>query len=122
MFKKKIVLAITCISLFGSSFLIAKQNNEYQEERDYKDEKIKQHKQKELPPGLEKKLENGGKLPVGWEKKLEKGQIMDENILYKGRILNSNLYPNIGNSDIYQIENKIFRISRDTKEILDILK
>ena len=69
-----------------------------------------------------KKIENGERLPIGWGKKLEKGQIANEQMLHSGRILNTNLYPNIRNTEVYQVEDKIFRISRDTREILDILK
>lgn len=122
MVNKNIILAVACVTLFGSSILSAKPNNDNYDERDYKEEKINQHKQKEIPHGLQKKLDNGERLPAGWEKKLAKGQIVDDHILHSGRILNTNLYPNVINSDIYQVENKIFRISRDTKEILDILK
>ena len=33
---------------------------------------------KELPSGLQKKLERGGTLPPGWQDKLAKGQIVDK--------------------------------------------
>lgn len=97
-----------------------KQKNSYDYDRDYND-KMKHDKQKELPSGLEKKLERGGTLPPGWQNKLAKGQIIDQNILGNGSIVTGK-YPRIKNTEVYEVENKIFRIHRDTKEILDILK
>ena len=97
-----------------------KQKNSYDYDRDYND-KIKYEKQKELPSGLQKKLERGGTLPPGWQDKLAKGQIIDQSILGNGMIVTGK-YPRIKNTEVYEVENKIFRIHRDTKEILDILK
>ena len=121
MLNKKIAISALCVVLFGS-VLNAKQNDEHHDKKNNKEKKMKEDKQKNIPHGLEKKLQKGERLPTGWEKKLSKGQIADENTLYNARILNTNTYPNIRNTEVYQIENKIFRISRDTKEILDILK
>ena len=56
-----------------------------------------------------------------WQKKLEKGQIAHYDVLRNGVIL-TNKYPKIINTDVYQVENRIFRIYKDTKEILDIIK
>ena len=71
---------------------------------------------------LEKKLAKDGTLPPGWEKKLSKGQIIDQSILGNGRILNSKDYPYMKNSQIYQVENRVFRVAEDTKMILEIFK
>ncbi|MEM5556953.1 hypothetical protein [Aliarcobacter cryaerophilus] len=38
-----------------------------------------------------------------------------------GRIVTSK-YPKIKNTEVYEVENRVFRIYKDTKEILDILK
>lgn len=136
MLNKRFILTLVCASLIGVT-LNAKDNDDYRYDRDYNGKKEKHEKkekydsydnyerdakQKDLPPGLQKKINNGGQLPPGWEKKLSKGQIADESFLSNGRRLNSNLYPNVRDTEIYQVENKIFRISRDTREILDILK
>ena len=121
MLNKKIISITLCATLIGVA-LNAKEHDNYQDDGNYHEKKVKHDKQKEIPAGLQKKLENGERLPIGWEKKLEKGQIANEQMLHSGRILNTNLYPNIRNTEVYQVEDKIFRISRDTKEILDILK
>ena len=42
--------------------------------------------------------------------------------LKKGTMINTNKYENIKNTDIYRVDNRIFRISRNTNEILDVLK
>ena len=105
MLKKKIVLSVIAITLL-SSFLYAKKD-EYE---------------KELPKGLEKKLERDGTLPPGWQKKVAKGQVVDQRVLRSGRLLNTRDYPYIKNSEIYQVEDRIFRVAQDTKIILEIFK
>ena len=83
--------------------------------------KIKSEKQKDIPPGLQKKVNNGGTLPPGWQKKIEKGEVVNSTILSNGRIVTSK-YPRIKNTEVYEVENRVFRIYKNTKEILDILK
>lgn len=88
-------------------------------------DKDKNKKQKSLPPGLEKKVNRGGELPPGWEKKLVKGDILDSD-LYKSakRVTNPPKgYPATPDkgTEILQIEDRIIRIKKDTKEILDIV-
>ena len=129
MLNKKIVLSIVALSLLSSSAYAKKDENEHEKYNKQRYERVddrhyneKHEKQKELPKGLEKKLERGGSLPSGWEKKLSKGQILDQNILGNGRILNSRDYPYMKNSQIYQVENRVFRIAEDTKMILEIFK
>ena len=129
MLNKKIVLSIVTLSLLSSSLYAKK--DEYEHEKSNKDKhetiddryyKEKHEKEKELPKGLEKKLAKDGTLPPGWEKKLSKGQIIDQSILGNGRILNSKDYPYVKNSQIYQVENRVFRAAEDTKMILEIFK
>ncbi len=135
MLNKKVVVSFVTVCLLGSS-LYAKQNDEERGNKDkqdkyhnhydknqdyYDDKKVKYEKQKDIPQGLQKKLENGGTLPPGWEKKIAKGQVADSSILSNGIIVTGK-YPRIKNTEVYQVENKIFRIYGDTREILDILK
>ncbi len=56
------------------------------------------------------------------KKKLEKGEIADESILREGVIIRDNKYPYIKNTKVYQVQDRIFRVMNDTKEILDIFK
>lgn len=81
--------------------------------------------QKQLPPGLEKKYERTGELPPGWQKKLIKGEVLDGE-LYEASIhifelpKGYKMKPKEG-TEFLQIEDRIIRIKKDTKEILDIL-
>ena len=86
----------------------------------------KQKKHKQLPPGLQKKLERTGELPPGWEKKLQVGEVLDDDIY-------GHSTPVTGENDVYeyevkpgtevvQIEDKIIRITKGTREILEILR
>jgi len=85
----------------------------------------KAKKQKKLPPGLEKKLERTGELPPGWQKKLRKGEILESD-LYKiaEKISDSpksySPKPTPG-TELLKIEDRIIRIKKDTKEILEII-
>ncbi|PRM90680.1 hypothetical protein [Aliarcobacter cryaerophilus] len=134
MLNKRFIISFLTICLL-SSYIYAKQvddekgnkkrdhkdNNSYQKNKDYNDKKIKYEKQKDIPHGLQKKVNNGGTLPPGWQKKIEKGQFANSDILSNGRIVTSK-YPRIKNTEVYEVENKVFRIYKDTREILDILK
>ena len=141
MLSKKIVLSMVVLGLLSSSLYAKKDENEHEKSNKEKHEKVddryykekhekvddgyykeKHEKEKELPKGLEKKLAKDGSLPPGWEKKLSKGQIIDQSILGNGRILNSKDYPYMKNSQIYQVENRVFRVAEDTKMILEIFK
>ena len=78
----------------------------------------KKKNQKELPPGLQKKVERGDSLPPGWHKKLAKGKIIDRDIYKRGSI--------VAPSDprgvvTIRIEDKFFRVIENTREILEIL-
>ena len=135
MLNKRVIISFLTICLL-SSYIYAKQsdnerenkkrdhkhnNYNYDKDKDYNDKKIKYEKQKDIPPGLQKKVNNGGTLPPGWQKKIEKGEVVNSTILSNGRIVTSK-YPRIKNTEVYEVENRVFRIYKDTKEILDILK
>jgi len=83
----------------------------------------KQKKQKTLPPGLEKKIARGSELPPGWQKKIAKGEVLDTDLFDKAeRIPNkpTKNYPNTKNTELLKLEEKILRIEKDTREILEI--
>lgn len=83
-------------------------------------EKVK--KEKKIPYGLQKKVQRGGELPPGWKKKIEKGEVVDSSVLSKGKVNKSTEYPYVKGTKVYEIEDKIIRVSNATKEILDIFK
>lgn len=71
-----------------------------------------------LPPGLQKNQERGKPLPPGWQKKLSKGDILDDDIYARGRIV----VP-VGKDGTLsiEVEGTILRLHKDTREILDIV-
>ncbi len=107
----KIILTL-CISLLIVFPVLAKNEG-------------KGKKLKTLPPGLEKKLERGKELPPGWQKKVEKGQILNSDlydIAEKVSKDDKKYYPrSTPGTEILKIEERIFRIKKDTKEILEII-
>ena len=87
------------------------------------EKKIK--KQKNLPPGLEKKVERTGQLPPGWKKKVNTGQVLDPKVYEFGKknIVKAEDYslkPKKG-TEVFKIEDRVIRIKKDTKEIIEIL-
>ncbi|TMP61720.1 hypothetical protein, partial [Pseudoalteromonas sp. S1649] len=54
-----------------------------------KDKDKDKGKDKRLPPGREKKLDNGGDLPPGWQKPLRKGDILARDIYRRGTVIKS---------------------------------
>ena len=76
-------------------------------------------KKKQLPPGLQMNVERGKPLPPGWQKKLAKGEILDNNIFLQGQIV----VPIDSHGLItIQIEGKLVRLYKATREIVEILK
>lgn len=71
-----------------------------------------------LPPGLQKKVERGQPLPPGWQKKLDyrRGDYFDRDLLHYGDV-----YDIDGHRQRVEIEDRIYTIIKDTREIIDIL-
>jgi hypothetical protein len=76
-------------------------------------------KDKPLPPGLQKKLERGEALPPGWQKKLAKGEVLDRAVYARSH----ELVP-VNNKGVVtiQVEGRVLRLYKATREIVDILK
>jgi hypothetical protein len=76
-------------------------------------------KHKQLPPGLQKKVDRGEPLPPGWQKKLAKGEILDMNVYRHSEVvvpLDSHGLVTV------RIEGKLIRLYDATREILEILE
>ncbi len=75
-------------------------------------------KDKSLPPGLEKKHDQGKPLPPGWQKKLSKGDILDQDIFDRGRVVAP-----LGKDGSISIEvdGTVVKLYENTREIIDIL-
>ncbi|MCM0613711.1 hypothetical protein KFJ24_14595 [Marinobacter sediminum] len=76
------------------------------------------HGDQQLPPGLQKKVERGQPLPPGWQKKLNyrKGDHFDRELLHYGDIHDIG-----GNRQRVEVEDRVYTIIKDTREIIDIL-
>lgn len=71
-----------------------------------------------LPPGLQKRLDQGKPLPPGWAQKLQPGQRLDQDILDRARVISRS--PD-NNQITVQVDDEVIRIARATREILAIL-
>ncbi len=78
----------------------------------------KPKKDKSLPPGLQKKEQQGKPLPPGWQKKLQKGEILDVDVYHHAKIV----VP-VNNKGLItvSIEGRILKLDKVTRKILDIL-
>ena len=85
----------------------------------------KQDKQKNLPPGLQKKYERTGDLPPGWQKKLRLGEVLDTEVYdYSTPVYGEyggHKYEEKPGTELLRIEDKILRITKNTREILEIM-
>lgn len=72
----------------------------------------------DLPPGLQKKAEQGGELPPGWKKKLQVGAVLEPEIYQHGVIVKP-----VDSHGIVtiSIEGEVVRLMHHTREIVDIL-
>jgi hypothetical protein len=81
-------------------------------------------KQKNLPPGLQKKVARGKSLPPGWQKKVAPGYSLDYQVYRQGvslpDILLQRLPPSPVGSEIIQVHDKIIRLNAATRTILDV--
>jgi len=79
----------------------------------------KNDKDKPLPPGLQKKVNNGKPLPPGWQNKLAKGEKMDEEVYNQGEII----VPINEHGEItLRVNDKVVRLYKATKEIIEVLR
>lgn len=70
-----------------------------------------------LPPGLQKKVERGESLPPGWEKKLHRGDRFPSDYYRYGVIDRVD-----DRYDRIRLEDRIYLVIRNTREIVDILR
>lgn len=82
-------------------------------------------KQKQLPPGLKKKLERGGELPPGWQKKVARGEVMDPLVYRQAKPVSVDLIkilpPQPKGTVIVVVEGKAVRLWEATRTIIDVL-
>ena len=83
-------------------------------------------KPKNLPPGLQKKLDRGGSLPPGWEMKVRKGEILPVEVYEQchplPREVMVKLPPQPPGTVVITIGGKVARLLAATREILDVFE
>ncbi len=83
------------------------------------------HQVNPLPPGLQKKVARGEGLPPGWQKKMVVGYQIPDSIWIYSRPLPDDIYHRYphpeGTHDVL-IEDKLYRIAKNTREIVDIIE
>lgn len=121
MFNKKILSLLMLVGLMNVSLQARQQDADMVSYKDYV-EKPNHKPKKEYKEKKEKKeIENKVKVSNNLPGHLQKGQIAKESFLNKGTMINTNKYENIKYTDLYRIENKVYRISRKDNEILAVL-
>ena len=77
-----------------------------------------QKKGKYLPPGLYKKAEKGKPLPPGWQNKLSRGDILDNYIYARGKVV----FPLGKDGTIsIEVEGTILKLHEKSRKIINIL-
>lgn len=114
MFLKKMIMTFSMIAFIGTSLYSKQQDPDMISYKDYKEKK---------GPSTSVKKVNNEKKVVSSTKKVEKKvkKFASKDFLKKGTMINTNKYENIKYTDLYRIENKVYRISRKDNEILAVL-
>lgn len=81
-------------------------------------------KSKKLPPGLQKKVANGGDLPPGWKKKFARGEVVSNDVYSARRQLPRSILDDIRDIDgteIIRVDDQVARVIKDTRTIIDVI-
>jgi hypothetical protein len=83
------------------------------------------HKQKNLPYGLQKKLQRGGELPPGWQTKVARGEVLDDEILRHSERLPDDLVRRLpvlrDGTEIRRVGDKVVRVMEGNGTVLDVI-
>lgn len=80
--------------------------------------KNEKDKSKQLPQGLQKKLDRGGSLPPGWQKKLVKGEVLDRPIYNRSEVV---IPIDSEGMLTVRVEGKLIKLVEATREIIEVL-
>ena len=76
------------------------------------------NKHKQLPQGLQMKLDRGGSLPPGWQRKLVRGEILAEPVYSHSEIV---IPVDSEGLLTVRVEGKLIQLIEATREIIDIV-
>lgn len=96
------------------------------DEHDYKkDKKNKKNKGKNLPYGLQKKLDRGGQLPPGWQTKVARGEVLDDDILRHSERIPHELARRLpglrDGEEIRRVGDKVVRVLEGNGTVIDVV-
>lgn len=98
---------------------------DYYASEEHREQGAKGKKQKDLPPGLAKKLERGGELPPGWQTKLERGEVLDADVRATARPVPEQLMERLPVDplveEVVRVQDKVIRMSRGEGTIIDVI-
>jgi hypothetical protein len=81
--------------------------------------------QRDLPPGLQRRLARGGDLPPGWQRKVERGEALTREQVQHGRRIDEELRRRLPRQPegtvILETEDQVIRVLEATGEVLDVL-
>jgi len=80
---------------------------------------IKPQKMKQLPYGLQKKVERGKPLPPGWQKIIARGEVLDYETYKRGKVI---VPLDKTRLVTLQVDGKVVRLFEATREIVDVLQ
>ena len=90
-----------------------------------KTKKNKKNKGKNIPFGLQKKLEPGGQLPPGWETKVARGEVLDDDILRQSERIPQELIrqlPELRDGEaVRRVGNKVVRVLEGDGTVIDVI-
>jgi hypothetical protein len=80
---------------------------------------------RDLPPGLQRRMERGGDLPPGWARKVERGEVLDREQVRHGRTIDDELRRRLPRQPdgtvLLETEDQVIRVLEATGEVLDVL-
>lgn len=83
------------------------------------------NKGKQLPPGLQKKLERGGQLPPGWQTKIARGEVLDGELLRHSEAIPYELarrLPALRDGEVVRrVGDKVVRVLEGNGTIIDVI-
>lgn len=132
-------LAISSLLVFTTSALADKNKySEYEDEykngkkekyeKEYKYEKKEKYEkyddyEKKYKKEKDHKEKKYKELPKGLEKKMQRDEVLDKEDLKDVReIRHHERYPDVQGTKLYEIQDKIIRVTNATREILEVLK